>query len=1030
MKKFLIFLVAIISTVCIGVTFYQFAKNDEVIKVNTATIYINYGETLSLEEIGFSRTEPSKSTKIDFNAGGDEVTSIIKYDALTKSYIPTSKGGATTIKISTTNRKYKSFSIDVMVGIGSEEFPYYISNEQQLFDICNQHIDDNASFELVQNIQLTKTHNPIGLIDGKYREFTGKFNGGYFTISGLTIESCDYAGLFAILGANSEVYNLNLSNAVIEGSFIHVGTVAGICYGNINKVVISNSTISNNKTSSNTGAVVGLLQSDKLHSTTAGIFRTSAFTDENKTLSANGYLGGIAGSVDSAVIHACLTNLSLKNTSNLYTGGLVGKLTVNPDTYIRESYSISKIQAPARAGNIIGTVEMSNNSTSNINKELVLVGLYYDKTLNNFAGVASDTYGFSTITSFAVNGKTTEEMKNKDTFIYYISSSNNIVYWDKVWYLVNGHYPTLIFLNNFDDILLEDIIQLPTQPEDSTTPDISNPEQPSTSTSIISNKNDLLTVFQKSTAVSGNYILAADIDLGGMKWTPVEFTGTFKSNTNNSHTISNFEIVGNNLPYAGFFYTLSTATITNIIFNNVTTSSTTLNDCVGLVVGLVKGNTVISNVDVINSSINSSAKYAGGIAGYIANICQISNCQLQNISITNSVFNAGGITGYSAKNTYIYNCHIKNSNQLSGVDRIGGIVAVNYGTINYCSYEGTIEANSIYTTAGYFGGLCGINYSKIYESTSFAEISTTNNSTSKAYYFVGGLCGYNNGDITYCGAYADEYSAGASSSVIYLGGLTAYNSGKLEYNVVNTFNIGSVNNNIYVAGLSVYNYGGNIYGCFAFANLSGYQVAGLVRTNTNNGTVDSCITGLTESDRSTFKGVQVTSFAYDISSGTISNCLVNANLNCTNSNGWIAGFAGFMPYTNNKFGTISYSIANVSFNGLGNKYLDIAQGGLMKKQRTTGTISNCIISSDANIKGVIESDYSSVLWNKQEPGSNSNYIIANEAKLQNIETYLDPNNCNFDISAGLSNSKWLYVINKMPVPRTFVEVFGYDIISL
>ena len=187
MKRFLIFLVAVITTVCIGVTFYQFAKNDEVIKINTETIYINYGDKLSLNDLGFLRKEPSKETKIDFNAGGDEVMSIIKYDELSQSYIPTSKGGSTTIKITTTNRKYKAFTIDVKVGIGTEESPYYISNEAQLFDVCNQHIDDGACFELVRDIKLTDSHNPIGLIENGYREFNGKFNGNYHTISNLKI---------------------------------------------------------------------------------------------------------------------------------------------------------------------------------------------------------------------------------------------------------------------------------------------------------------------------------------------------------------------------------------------------------------------------------------------------------------------------------------------------------------------------------------------------------------------------------------------------------------------------------------------------------------------------------------------------------------------------------------------------------------------------------------------------------------------------------------------------------------------------
>jgi hypothetical protein len=418
MKKFLVFLVAVITTVCIGVTFYQFAKNDEVIKVNTEIIYINYGDKLSLDDIGFSRKEASKETKIDFNAGGEEVTSIIKYDELSGCYIPTAKGGATTIKISTTNRKYKSFSIDVVVGIGSEEFPYYISNEEQLFNITNQHIDDHACFELVQDINLTQTHQPIGLINGGYREFTGKFNGGYYTISNLKIDSCDYGGLFAIMSANSQVYNLNINNSIIEGSFINVGTVAGTCYGNINKVVVSNSTISNNKSASNTGAVVGLLETDNLNNVTASILRTYAYTDENKLITANGNLGGLAGKVDSAYIHACHTQLCLKNTSKLATGGLVGNLIVNKDTYIRESYVLAQFETNGSCGNIVGNISLDKNTKlSNITKELVLVGLYYDNSFNKFEGVGTDLNKFASSTTFAINGKTTSEMKNKDTYV-------------------------------------------------------------------------------------------------------------------------------------------------------------------------------------------------------------------------------------------------------------------------------------------------------------------------------------------------------------------------------------------------------------------------------------------------------------------------------------------------------------------------------------------------------------------------------------------------------------------------------------
>ena len=1020
MKKFLIFLVAIISTVCIGVTFYQFAKNDEVIKFNTQTVYINYGDKLSLDDLGFSRKEINKQTKIDFNAGGDEVTSIIKYDAVTNSYIPTSKGGATTIKITTTNRKYKSFNIDVFVGVGSEEFPYYISNEQQLFDVTNAHIDDEACFKIVNDINLTQTHTPIGLIDNKYREFTGKLNGDYHTISNLQLESCDYAGLIAIMGATSEVYNLNIENANIEGEFINVGAIAGKCYGTINKVIVSNANIVNAKEGGNTGAVVGLLETDSINSVPASILRTFAYTDQNKVISAKGNLGGLAGQIKSANIRACHTSLNLINTSTYATGGLVGNLMVDSNTYIYESYSISNIQTENIAGNIAGEIVLNENTTLNdITKELVLVGLYYDNTLNNFAGVGSDLNSISTTTTFAINGKSTTAMKIKDTYIYYITTENDIIYWDKVWYLVDGSYPTLTFTTTFNDIELD-------TEQNATNPDISNPETPNATAVVISNKQQLLDIFQSAATVSGNYILNANIDLEGIVWTPVNFSGTFKSSEKCNYTISNFTIVDNDFKYVGFFSTLTNATISNITFNNITLTTNKTVETAAIVVGHIRGNVIIDNVDAISVSISASTKYAGGFAGYVSGIAKLNKCNIQTLTINETALNVGGIVGYSSSDCYVISCKLKNVNNLYGVDRIGGISAVNYGTIYDCSVNGNIVSSET-SSAGYFGGLVGVNYGEVIACSTFAEISVTNNS-SETQYYVGGLGGYNLGNFTECSAYADNYSVNTSSGIVYIAGLTGYNSGNLKLCVADVLQIGSVNKHIYVAGLSVFNYGGNIYGCFAFADLAGEQVSGLVRTNTNEGTIDSCVVGKNETSRATYSGVYITSFAYEISSGTISNSLVNANLNCTNNDGWMAGFAGFMPCNKDKFGTISYSIANISFGGVGTKYLEIAGEGLMKSKRTTGTITNCIISSDANTADVVVSEYTKAIRGNKKPGSESNYVIATTEQLKQIETYTNPNTTNFDISAGLNSYKWLYINGSYPIPRTYLEVFGSDIL--
>jgi len=1041
MKKFLIFLVATIVTVCLGMTFYQFAKNDEVIKVNTQTIYINYGDKLSLDDLGFSRKEASKDTKINFNAGGKEVTSIIKYDATTKSYIPTEKGGATTIKISTTNRKYKVFNIDVVVGIGTEEFPYYISTEDQLFNIGAKYNLD-ACYELINDISLTKTHTPIGVVDGKYNEFTGKFDGNYHTISNLTINNCNYGGLFAIIGSNSSVSNLSLEKPVLTGEFTNVGAVAGICYGNINKVIVSNASINNSSSSSNTGAVVGLLKTDTINNSeeiisTASILRTSAYSTDEYAITSNGTLGGIAGTVESALVHACYTDLTLKNISNSKTGGLIGDLVVNRDTYVRESYSISKIQSSGISGNLIGDISLETGvQLSDITKELVLVGLYYDNSLNTLKGVGSDDNNISTSTNFAVTGKTTSELKTKSNYVYYINASNSVVYWDKVWLLVDGEYPRLTFVSKFEDVIIGNTTnnpsnpnETPSNPEDNETPDISNPETPNVNAVIISNKADLIKYFQESNTINGNFILNSDIDLEGYSWNPVKFSGILGSSNNKSYTISNFIINSSDL-YAGFFYSLSSADIKNINFANVTVKENGSNETSAVVVGYIRGNTAITNVNVKRAVIESSTKYAGGIAGYIGNsIVKIKNCQVQSLTIGDKALNVGGIAGFVSANTYIDECKLLGTNSLSAIDRLGGIASVNYGKINDSCFFGNLSSTSLASNVGYFGGLCGINYNIVTNSSSYAEINIFNVSSSSdnISYFVGGLCGYNIGSFDNSSAYAERYTANNPGSSVFLAGLTGYNKGSLNSCYASVDNVGEVKSHVYVAGLSIFNYGGKITGCSFVGNLSGYQVAGLVRLNTNEGIIDSCMVTKDTNTRAIFKGIQVSAFAYELANGSITNCLVSAELISTSTSGWVAGFVGFMPCNGSKFGTLSHSISNVKLSGSGNMYLDLAQRGLMKKKRTSGTITNCVLSADAEVEGVIKSEYSKFLWIEQEPGSKSNYIIAGTLAIQNLQTYIDVDNCNFDIAAGSGNSKWLYINNtQLPIPRAVAEMIDHQ----
>ncbi len=49
MKKFLIFLVAIVVSVCVGVTAFYFLRNDEIISIEKSSILINQGDFVSVK---------------------------------------------------------------------------------------------------------------------------------------------------------------------------------------------------------------------------------------------------------------------------------------------------------------------------------------------------------------------------------------------------------------------------------------------------------------------------------------------------------------------------------------------------------------------------------------------------------------------------------------------------------------------------------------------------------------------------------------------------------------------------------------------------------------------------------------------------------------------------------------------------------------------------------------------------------------------------------------------------------------------
>ena len=178
----------------------------------------------------------------------------------------------------------------------------------------------DINITLDKNIDLTgKSWTPIGTdYDNSY---TGTFDGGGHTITGLTVTTNDeYAGLFGYLG-NFNNGAATVKNVVMEGIQItcnhrlgYAGGVAGFSFGTIENCSVSGSI-------SGTVSVGGVV----------GVQRDHPITGCSSSATVKGTInvGGVAGqTIFGATLTACYATgnviIEIDRTENISGGGLVG----------------------------------------------------------------------------------------------------------------------------------------------------------------------------------------------------------------------------------------------------------------------------------------------------------------------------------------------------------------------------------------------------------------------------------------------------------------------------------------------------------------------------------------------------------------------------------------------------------------------------------------------------------------------------------------------------------------------------------
>ena len=323
----------------------------------------------------------------------------------------------------------------------------------------------------------------------------------------------------------------------------------------------------------------------------------------------------------------------------------------------------------------------------------------------------------------------------------------------------------------------------------------------------------------KNVSANSKCILFENLDLGGMKWTPIgtqtaPFNGIFEGN---GHIISNFEITSS-VQYAGLFG-YNTGTINNLGVENF-----------------------VIDVMAPYSSSYYSYSYAGGLVGYNYQGA-ITNCYTTGTISSKAGYSAsygnysyaGGLVGYNDSGTII-NCYATgdvfskygtSTGSSSCYCCAGGLVGGNYGNITYCYATGDVSSYAISITdscSSDAGGLVGAGSANIVNCYATGDVSSSSGHDSSSAScnsrsYAGGLIGSGSANIVNCYATGDVFSSSSSSSTSsfndkvsysYAGGLAGY----ISANMLNCYATGNVSSSSRAStrASSNYSYAGGLVG--------------------------------------------------------------------------------------------------------------------------------------------------------------------------------------------------------------------------
>ena len=348
--------------------------------------------------IAYVSSEPDVAT-VDTNSG--EITTV-------------SAGTAMIMATRTEDANYQSVIESYTLTVIA---PTLIGTIEELENIRNAL---NGNYVLTADIDLSSVDNwqPIG---DRANNFTGRFNGRGFRISGLNSMGSRYAGLFGYVEGAS-ISNLGVLVGNISTSTISFSGYAGGLVGRASNTSISNSyaNIAGNVSASfRAGGLVGYAEANTSISNAYAIV-----AGDVSAASSISSAGGLVGRASDTSISDSYANVagdvSSSPSSSSSAGGLVGRAS---NTSIRDSYanvagdiSSSSSRSFSFVGGLVGYAETNTsigNSYANVAGNVSsssrssssaggLVGLASDTSIrDSYANVAGDVSSSSPSSSFA-----------------------------------------------------------------------------------------------------------------------------------------------------------------------------------------------------------------------------------------------------------------------------------------------------------------------------------------------------------------------------------------------------------------------------------------------------------------------------------------------------------------------------------------------------------------------------------------------------------------------------------------------------